>query len=124
MNRINNALRSILLLVVLLFFSTCVMGESNNGQGGAPPDDDDSSSTDDDQADDDEADDDNDDDNQHEELLDFVDPFIGTGGFMWGMGASSPGPQVPNGMVKLGPDTSMGPLYVDYFHAGGKIIDI
>ncbi len=99
-----------------LFLCACDNdGDSSDGDNAAPDDD----QTDDDQADDDAADDDDDDDDQHEELLDFVDPFIGAGGFMWGMGASSPGPQVPNGMVKLGPDTSMGPLYVDYFHAGG-----
>jgi len=109
------------LLLYILLGLVMLVGSCANEDNGVAPDDDqtDDDQADDDQADDDAMDDDDDDDNQHEELLDFVDPFIGTGGFMWGMGASSPGPQVPNGMVKLGPDTSMGPLYVDYFHAGG-----
>lgn len=68
---------------------------------------------------DDDADDDTGDDDTPADVLDLVDPFIGTGGLKWGMGASSPGPLVPNGMVKLGPDTSMGAFFIDYFHAGG-----
>lgn len=109
-------------LLMLTLFSTLLLlpcacdndGDSSDGDNAAPDDD----QADDDQADDDAMDDD--DDNQHEDLLAFVDPFIGTGGFMWGMGASTPGPMVPNGMVKLGPDTSMGSfLFIDYFHAGG-----
>ena len=62
---------------------------------------------------------DNDTDEPEIDVLDYVDPFIGTDGMQWGMGASSPGPMVPNGMVKLGPDTTLGPLHIDYYRAGG-----
>ncbi|MDP8224046.1 MAG: GH92 family glycosyl hydrolase [Candidatus Lernaella stagnicola] len=51
--------------------------------------------------------------------LDEVNPFIGTGGGFWGMGAMMPGSLAPNGLVKLTPDTAMGDFYISYFHAGG-----
>ena len=42
------------------------------------------------------------------DLVDEVDVFIGTGGHWWGVGSSMPGALVPNGMVKLSPDTHPG----------------
>ena len=39
-------------------------------------------------------------------LTQWVDPFIGTGGVGWGVGTTYPGPQIPFGMVRAGPDTS------------------
>ena len=39
-------------------------------------------------------------------LVQWVDPFIGTGGVGWGVGTTYPGPQVPFGMARVGPDTS------------------
>jgi predicted alpha-1,2-mannosidase len=39
-------------------------------------------------------------------LTDFVDPFIGTGGIGFGAGSINPGPQVPGGAMRLGPDTT------------------
>jgi predicted alpha-1,2-mannosidase len=39
-------------------------------------------------------------------LIQWVDPFIGTGGVGFGVGSTFPGPQVPFGMVRPGPDTT------------------
>src|SRR5688572_19634846 len=39
-------------------------------------------------------------------LTRWVNPLIGTGGIAWGTGSAYPGPQVPFGMAKPGPDTS------------------
>jgi len=41
-------------------------------------------------------------------VLQYVDPFIGTGGEGYGCGCLPPGAQIPFGLVRLGPDTSMG----------------
>lgn len=38
-------------------------------------------------------------------LIQYVDPFIGTGGIGFGTGSTFPGPQVPYGMARPGPDT-------------------
>lgn len=35
-----------------------------------------------------------------------VDPFIGTGGYVWMSATNPPGPQVPFGVMRLGPDTA------------------
>jgi len=42
-----------------------------------------------------------------ERAFELVDPFIGTGGFAFGYAALTPAAQMPNGLVRLGPDTSM-----------------
>jgi predicted alpha-1,2-mannosidase len=42
-----------------------------------------------------------------ERAFGLVDPFIGTGGFAFGYAALTPAAQVPNGLVRLGPDTSV-----------------
>lgn len=42
------------------------------------------------------------------EFIDEVDVFIGAGGHWWGAGTCMPGALVPNGMVKLSPDTHPG----------------
>lgn len=42
-----------------------------------------------------------------ERAFELVDPFIGTGGLAYGYAALTPAAQVPNGLVKLGPDTSV-----------------
>jgi len=39
-------------------------------------------------------------------LVQWVDPFIGTGGLGFGVGSAFPGPQVPYGMARPGPDTT------------------
>lgn len=38
----------------------------------------------------------------------YVDTRIGSGGAGWGIGQLNPGPQVPFGAMRLGPDTSLG----------------
>ena len=49
-------------------------------------------------------------------LVDSVDTTIGTGGFGWGVGGQNPGAQLPFGTLRLGPDTSLGP--VDHVKVG------
>lgn len=39
-------------------------------------------------------------------LVEYVDPFIGTGGVGFGIGSLNPGAQVPFGAMRLGPDTT------------------
>ena len=39
-------------------------------------------------------------------LVDYVDPFIGSGGVGFGVGSGFPGASAPFGLVKLGPSTS------------------
>jgi putative alpha-1,2-mannosidase len=38
--------------------------------------------------------------------VDVVDPFVGTGGVGYGAGSLNPGPQVPFGLFRVGPDTT------------------
>jgi predicted alpha-1,2-mannosidase len=38
-------------------------------------------------------------------LIQYVDPFIGTGGVGFGIGSTFPGPQTPFGLARPGPDT-------------------
>ena len=98
----NLLIQIIVCLIVLCFFSiSCDDGGENSGEA----DDDDDVISDDD--DDDDDDDDNSDD-ESLELIDMVDLFIGTGGVGYGAAQLHPGPQMPNGMVRPGPDTSNG----------------
>lgn len=53
------------------------------------------------------------------EAFDLVDPFVGSGGQGYGYAALTPAAQMPNGMVKLGPDTSKGSLVVPQHHFSG-----
>jgi predicted alpha-1,2-mannosidase len=39
-------------------------------------------------------------------LVRWVDPFVGTGGLGFGVGSAFPGPQVPFGLARPGPDTT------------------
>jgi len=48
-----------------------------------------------------------------------VNPFIGTGGIGYGVGAQLPGALVPFGMVKLSPDTSIGGGHIVFDHNSG-----
>jgi len=48
-----------------------------------------------------------------------VNPFIGTGGIGFGVGAELPGALVPFGMVKLSPDTSIGEGHALFDHCSG-----
>lgn len=44
-------------------------------------------------------------------VLDYVDPFIGTGGLGFAYGGLTPAAQAPLGMIRVGPDTSEGSNY-------------
>src|SRR5690606_35836850 len=46
-----------------------------------------------------------------EEVLDYVDPFIGTSGLGFSYGGLTPAAQYPLGMVRVGPDSSAGSDY-------------
>lgn len=51
--------------------------------------------------------------------LSEVDPFIGSGGIGFGVGSIPPGPTVPGGMVKPGPDTATNGGAVGFAHCAG-----
>ncbi len=50
---------------------------------------------------------------------DYVNPLIGAGGIGFGIGASFPGPTVPFGQVRPGPDTSLASSAMPILHCGG-----
>jgi predicted alpha-1,2-mannosidase len=53
-------------------------------------------------------------------LLDAVDPFIGSGGVGFGVGSIPPGPTLPFGLAKPGPDTSQnGGAQPGFSHCAG-----
>ena len=52
-------------------------------------------------------------------LTQWVKPSIGTGGLGWGTGSTYPGPQVPFGMAKPGPDTSRNGKALEFSHCAG-----
>lgn len=52
-------------------------------------------------------------------LTQWVDPFIGTGGKGYGTGSAFPGPQVPFGLARPGPDTALGGLALGFAHCSG-----
>ena len=60
--------------------------------------------------------------------VDWVDPFIGTGGIPWTSGMLFPGATAPFGMVRLSPDTSyMGGLVLGwgtagYYYGQGRVL--
>lgn len=54
-----------------------------------------------------------------ERLVDFVDPFIATGGDGFGVGSGFPGPSAPFGMIKPGPDTTAGGSAPGFYHCSG-----
>lgn len=56
-------------------------------------------------------------------LVQWVDPFIGTGGVAWGVGMTYPGPQAPFGMARPGPDTSHLGQAASFLHCGGYFHD-
>lgn len=52
-------------------------------------------------------------------LVQWVSPFIGTGGTGYAAGSAFPGPQRPFGMVRPGPDTSNGHDATEFSHCSG-----
>ncbi len=60
--------------------------------------------------------------NAPDEALDAVNAFIGTGGLAGGFSALTPAAQLPNGLVKLGPDSTRGSAH-PWFLFGGYHFD-
>jgi predicted alpha-1,2-mannosidase len=58
-----------------------------------------------------------------ERALELVDPFIGTGGLGFGYAALTPAAQMPNGLVKLGPDTTKQGSHGELNHFSGYHYD-
>lgn len=56
-------------------------------------------------------------------FIQWVNPFIGTGGIAWGTGSTYPGAQVPFGMARPSPDTSHLGAAVDFLHCSGYAHD-
>ncbi|MFT5585594.1 MAG: putative alpha-1,2-mannosidase [Cognaticolwellia sp.] len=56
-------------------------------------------------------------------LLSQVDVFVGSGGDAFGYGGLTPAAQVPNGLIKLGPDTSTESSRIDFQHTAGYDFD-
>ncbi|MDC0720776.1 GH92 family glycosyl hydrolase [Nannocystis bainbridge] len=57
-------------------------------------------------------------------LVQHVNPFIGTGGSGYGVGSAYPGPQVPFGLARPGPDTTLaGGFALGFSHCAGYHYD-
>ena len=114
----------IALLGFFILFAGCT-SDGGDDDDDATDDDsavDDDSLSDDDSADDDSVDDDDtttDDDTSPADLLDYVDPMIGTGNFGIGVASSYPGPSAPFGMIGVSPDTTFHGFIIDMFHCAG-----
>ncbi|MCA9691202.1 MAG: GH92 family glycosyl hydrolase [Myxococcales bacterium] len=54
-----------------------------------------------------------------EDLTQWVDPRIGSGGTGFGVGSINPGPTVPFSLVKVGPDTGLGGLQIGFTNCAG-----
>ena len=107
----------ILLAFALILSFSCGDDDDPSTSSGQADDDDTVDDDDDDDTVDDDDDDDDDDDS--EDPLDLVNPFVGSGGLGFGSGSIFPGPQWPNGMVRPGPDTTLGGLNLPFQHFSG-----
>ncbi|PRQ07608.1 GH92 family glycosyl hydrolase [Enhygromyxa salina] len=58
-----------------------------------------------------------------EALSVLVDPMIGTGGVGYTVGTMNPGPSLPFGMIKPGPDTGLGPVQLSFLNCTGYHYD-
>jgi predicted alpha-1,2-mannosidase len=58
-----------------------------------------------------------------ERAFELVDPFIGTGGLGFGYAGLTPAAQVPNGLVKLGPDSTQHGNHPSVSHFSGYHFD-
>ena len=56
-------------------------------------------------------------------LINYVDPFIGSGGLGFGFGSAVTGAVAPFGMVRLAPDTSKGGVTIPFYHYSGYYYD-
>jgi hypothetical protein len=50
-----------------------------------------------------------------------VNPYIGTGSLAYGIGHNNPGAQHPFAPLRLGPDTSYGPVHIQWQHYSGYV---
>ena len=107
--------RSLTILVILL--AACLMIASCSA--GDDDDDADDDDADDDDAGDDDAGDDDSEEPDDRTPVEAVNPFIGTGGVGWGVGQTHPGAYLPFGMVRVGPNTSMGEFAPGFAHGSG-----
>ncbi|MFZ5478555.1 MAG: GH92 family glycosyl hydrolase [Myxococcota bacterium] len=55
--------------------------------------------------------------------LAYVDPFVATGGPGFQVGSSTPAAGAPFGLVKIGPDTSLGSAWLGAYHCSGYYWD-
>lgn len=107
----------VILLPICLLMISCNGGNDGNSNedGTTEKSDDDNNTADDDDNNDNNDNDDNDSDT--EDSIDLVNLFVGSGGVGYGAAHLHPGPQMPNGMTRPGPDTSNGPwFYLPEFH--------
>jgi predicted alpha-1,2-mannosidase len=58
-----------------------------------------------------------------EALSELVDPMIGTGGVGYTVGTMNPGPSLPFGMIKPGPDSGLGPVQISFLNCTGYHYD-
>jgi predicted alpha-1,2-mannosidase len=58
-----------------------------------------------------------------ESLSELIDPMIGTGGVGYTVGTMNPGPSLPFGMIKPGPDTGLGPIQISFLNCTGYHYD-
>ncbi len=108
-------------ILALILLAACSSG-SSSGNGAADDDDNDdndASPTDDDASPTDDDASPADDDSSPVDIVDYVDPLIGTGNFGIGVASCYPGPSAPFGMMGLSPDTTFFGLIVDSFHCAG-----
>jgi predicted alpha-1,2-mannosidase len=99
------------LAVFAFLFTACGKGGDDDDVTPAN-DDDDASPVDDDASP-------ADDDSSPVDIVDYVDPLIGTGSFGLGAASCYPGPSAPFGMVGLSPDTTLDGLALDMMHCAG-----
>ncbi len=95
----------------LFLFTVSFLTSCGDDDDDSPGDDDDDNDNDNDNNDNNDDDNNDDDDTQGPEPVDLVNMFMGTGGLGYGAAHLHPGPQMPNGMVRPGPDTSLGPFF-------------
>jgi predicted alpha-1,2-mannosidase len=58
-----------------------------------------------------------------EALSELIDPMIGTGGVGYTVGTMNPGPSLPFGMIKPGPDSGLGPIQINFLNCTGYHYD-
>jgi predicted alpha-1,2-mannosidase len=109
----------ILMLLTTLIIFGCGDDDDDDDDNDDAADDDDVADDDDDNGDDDDVVDDDDDNDDNDTIDKPINMFIGTGGLGFGSANLLPSPQMPNGMIKPGPDTGIGTFAIRFQHFGG-----